>query len=60
MLNDNKLAVYFISSFSFVKTKTKTSGCQIKEKNIMFESISKAGACRRLFKPCHQEPLKAK
>ena len=25
-----------------------------------FESISMAGACKRLFKSCHQAPLKAK
>ena len=29
-------------------------------KKDMFESISMAEACRRLFKPCHQAALKAK
>ena len=27
-------------------------------KKIIFESINIAGACRRLFKPCHQAHLK--
>ena len=29
-------------------------------KKIMFESIIMAGACRRLFKPCHEAPLNGK
>ena len=47
----------FISS---IISEKKTSGCKMKEKKIMFESISMAGACRRLFKPCHQAPLNTK
>ena len=45
----------FISS---IISEKKTSGCKIKAKKIMFESISMDRACRRLFKPCHQAPLK--
>ena len=38
----------------------KTRGCQMKEKELMLESISMVGTSRRLFKPCHQAPLKEK
>ena len=60
------LQAMFISSLN----SEKTSGCKRNErkktnetnetKKLMFEIISMAGACRRLFKPCHQAPLKAK
>ena len=42
-----KLQLIFISSLN----SEKASGCQMKEKKIMFESISMAGSFRRLFKP---------
>ena len=38
----------------------KTCGCQIKETKFTSKSISINVAWRRLFKPSHQVPLKAK
>ena len=60
------LQAIFVSSLN----SEKTSGCKRNErkktnetnerKKLMFKIISMAGACRRLFKPCHQALLKAK
>ena len=56
MLNDTQFTVYFYNKLVFLR---KTKGLP-NESKIMFERISMAGACRRLFKPYHQVPLKAK
>ena len=55
MPNDNQFTVYFYNKLIFLK-RTKWLP---NERKIMFERISMAGACRRLFKPYHQVPLKA-
>ena len=46
----------FISSLNSENIKWLSN----ERKKFMFESISMAGACRRLFKLCHQAPLTAK
>ena len=45
----------FISSLNSEKKMWSSD-----EKKTMFESIRMAGACRSLFKLCHQAPLNAK
>ena len=46
----------FVSSLNSEQNKRLSN----ERKKSIFESISIAGACRRLFKPCHQAPLNAK